>query len=37
MKLLRLQKKYGTDKSPNFVNGILREILRGRKNESKET
>lgn len=34
---VEIAKKYGTDKSPNFVNGILREILRGRKNESKET
>ncbi len=34
---VEIAKKYGTDKSSNFVNGILREILRGRKNESKET
>ncbi len=34
---VELAKKYGTDKSPNFVNGILREILRGVKSGSKET
>jgi len=33
---VEIAKKYGTDKSSNFINGILREILRGRKNEPKE-
>jgi len=33
---VELAKKYGTEKSPNFVNGILREILRRVKDESKK-
>jgi len=30
---VEIAKKYGTDKSPDFVNGILREILRRKESE----